>query len=118
MRNAFIWLIVLYLAGGSARSQDSVNPGDVRSGHALAVQFCSLCHVAARDQYAPPILRPPAPSFDTIAQRETTNADSIGAFLTTTHQGLDNPNGMSNPRLQDYEVRQVTAYLLSLRKNR
>ena len=36
--------------------------------------------------------------------------------MTTTHRGLDNPNGMPNAELLDYQVRQVTAYLLSLRK--
>jgi cytochrome c1 len=91
---------------------------DVRKGRVLAIDFCALCHVAAPDQPSMPFRRPPAPSFESIANRPSTNADSITTFLKTTHSGLDNPNGMSNPRLSDFEVRQVTAYLLSLRKSR
>jgi hypothetical protein len=38
------------------------------------------------------------------------------AVMTTTHRGLDNPSGMPNPSLLDYQVKEVTVYLLSLRK--
>jgi cytochrome c1 len=89
----------------------------VLNGRKLAVLICANCHVAARDQPYEPILRPPAPSFESIAQRKTINANWLHTFMTTTHRGLDNPNGMPNADLLDYQVKQVTAYLLSLRKN-
>ena len=114
MRMASVWLLALYLVACPAWGQEGAD--DVRKGRELAVRICANCHVTARDQPYKPILRPPAPSFEAIAQRNTTNANSIQIFLTTTHRGLDNPKGMPNPELLDYQVKQVTAYLLSLRK--
>lgn len=112
-----MWFATLHFGAGMAAGQTDT-AADVRRGHVVAIESCALCHVAARDQPTPPILRPPAPSFDSIAQRENTSAESLATFLRTTHSGLDNPNGMSNPRLFDYEIRQTVAYILSLRKNR
>ena len=77
---------------------------------------CANCHIVARDQPFEPILRPPAQSFVSIAQRSTTNTDSLRTFLTTSHRDISNPRGMPNPQLVDSQIRQVTAYLLSLRK--
>ncbi len=77
---------------------------------------CGNCHVAAPDQAHKPILNPPAPSFESIAQRADISADSLENFITTTHRGLDNPNGMPNLSLVDYQVKEVVAYILSLRK--
>ena len=89
---------------------------DVAQGHHLATLICSACHLAALDQPFEPILRPPAPSFDSIAQRASTTTESIQKFLATTHKDVGNPQGMPNPQLLDEQARQLTAYLLSLRK--
>jgi hypothetical protein len=51
-----------------------------------------------------------------IAQRPSTTVDSLRNFLIKTHQGLDNPKGMPNPMLADFQIAAITAYLLSLRK--
>jgi hypothetical protein len=34
----------------------------------------------------------------------------------TTHKDIGSPQGMPNPQLLDYQVRQLTVYLLNLRK--
>jgi cytochrome c1 len=62
------------------------------------------------------ILRPPAPSFESIAQRSSITADSVQTFLNTTHRDIGNPKGMPNPQLLDYQIKQIAAYLMSLRK--
>jgi mono/diheme cytochrome c family protein len=111
-----LWLLALCVVACPAWSQENANADDVHKGRELAIKICANCHVAARDQPYRPILRPSAPSFAAIAQRKTTNANSIQSFLTTTHRGLDNPKGMPNPELLDHQVKEVTAYLLSLRK--
>jgi cytochrome c1 len=72
--------------------------------------------MAASDQPFEPILRPPAPSFQSIAQRANVSPESVRAFLTATHRNVSNPEAMPNPELLDSQVRQVAAYLLSLRK--
>lgn len=116
MRMTPLWLLALCVVACPAWSQENANADDVHKGRELAIKICANCHVAARDQPYRPILRPSAPSFAAIAQRKTTNANSIQSFLTTTHRGLDNPKGMPNPELLDHQVKEVTAYLLSLRK--
>jgi mono/diheme cytochrome c family protein len=78
--------------------------------------LCTDCHLVAPDQPYAPTLAPPAPSFVSIAQRPSTTVDSLRNFLIKTHQGLDNPKGMPNPMLADFQIAAITAYLLSLRK--
>lgn len=109
-------LLVLSVTVGAARAQQPQNADDIRQGHQLAAMLCAQCHVAAADQRFMPEINPPAPPFATIAQRPDLSADWLKTYLATTHRGLDNPKGMPNPYLADYQVRQVSAYLLSLRK--
>jgi cytochrome c1 len=108
--------VAVYVAGFPARAQEGNTANEVNKGHELAAIVCSNCHLAAADQRFPPILNPPAPSFTSIAQRKDVTAESLAKFITTTHRGLDNPSGMPNPSLADYQVKEVVAYLLSLRK--
>ncbi len=116
MRSALTGLVVVWLGACPAWGQEAQTTENLRKGHQLATMVCAYCHVAAPDQPYPPILTPPAPSFESIAQRKDVDAERLEKFLTTTHRGLDNPNGMPNPSLLDYQVKQVVAYLLSLRK--
>jgi mono/diheme cytochrome c family protein len=98
--------------GGLASAQED----PVAQGHHLATLICSACHVAAPDQNFAPILQPPAPPFVSIAQRSDVTADFLRTFLTTTHRDISNPKGMPNPQLLDYQIEQISAYILSLRK--
>jgi mono/diheme cytochrome c family protein len=116
LRFAFL-VISAFLALTTAQAQQASSAvDDVQKGRYLAGIICSICHVAGPDQSIEPILRPPAPSLETIAQRSTTSADTIRKFLTTTHRDISNPAGMPNPELFDFQIRQVGAYLLSLRE--
>ena len=116
MRTGSIALFALCIVAGAAFAQPADKADDVRKGHDLAAMVCASCHVAAADQRFTPVLNPPAPSFESIAQRPDTTAESLEKFMTTTHRGLDNPGGMPNPYLMDYQVKQLVAYILSLRK--
>ena len=113
---AAIPLVALGVVAGAAWAQESNVTDDVQQGHRLAVMICSNCHAAANDQPFQPILRQPAPPFESLAQRSTITADSVRTFLTATHRDISNPEGMPNPQLLDFQINQVTAYLLSLRK--
>jgi mono/diheme cytochrome c family protein len=114
---AVLWMFgVLPMSVGPAAAQQASPAETLRKGHDLAAIVCANCHLAAPDQRFPPVLHPPAPSFDSIAQRPDTTADSLEKFMTTTHRGLDNPKGMPNPYLMDYQIKQVVAYILSLHK--
>ena len=115
---AFASISIVAVLAGSVLAQQTSVPDDVQEGKRLAVLICANCHIVARDQPFQPILQPPATSFETIAQRRTTNADSIQKYLTSTHRDISNPKGMPNSQLQDYQIGPLTAYLLSLRKQR
>ena len=116
MRTASIWVIIFGMVVSSAKSQEGNTSDDVRRGHDLADMICAICHIATPDQLYKPLLKPPAPPFESIAQRKDINTVSLQNFLTTTHGGLVTPKGMPNPDLTDFQVKQVVAYLLSLRK--
>jgi len=106
----------LALAPAHAQQLGGVSD-DVQKGHYLAVLMCSNCHVVSPDQSIEPTLQPPAPSFESIAQRSSTSSETLGAFLTTTHRHIGNAAGMPNPELLDFQMRQVEAYVLSLRSS-
>jgi hypothetical protein len=109
MRTASISFFVFWMTGCLAWGQAVSTNDDVRKGHHLAIMLCTECHIAAFDQGYKPTLDPPAPSFETIAQRKDVSADSLQYFLTTTHQDLDNPKGMPNPGLADFQVKAIVA---------
>jgi cytochrome c1 len=116
MRIASAWFFFFWMTACSAWGQ-AVNAADEASkGRHLAIMLCTTCHVVAPNQPYAPTLSPPAPSFESIAQRAETNSESLRRFLTTTYQGLDNPKGMPNPVLADFQIKAISAYLLSLRK--
>ena len=118
MRKILFMPTALCAAIGHAWGQEALSPEDIQAGHKLAIIVCSNCHSAASDQPEQPILRPPAPSFASIMQRKDVTADSLEIFMETTHRDINNPKGMPNPQLLDFQIRQVVAYLLSLRNGR
>ena len=105
--------LIFWVGLFSAYAQTGAEDG-IQKGHQLAATICAICHVGAADQPYRPIMKPPAPSFASIAQRM--DAESLTKFIATTHRGLDTPKGMPNPELMDYQVKQVVAYILSLHK--
>jgi mono/diheme cytochrome c family protein len=115
MRTALVLSLTFWAGLASARAQPYTNE-DIQKGHQLAATICAVCHVAAPDQAYAPIMKPPAPSFESIAQRKDTTPDSLRLFMTTTHRGLDVPAGMPDPMLMDYQIKEITAYILSLRR--
>lgn len=116
MRIASTSFVALLVGMSLALGQEATTQEDLRQGHQLAAMFCGNCHLAAPDQPYEPVLNPPAPSFASIAQRKGIDAGSLQTFLATTHRGLDKPKGMPPPNLADYQIKQVIAYILSLRK--
>ena len=101
---------------GLALAKDADVAKDVREGHHLAIVVCANCHVVASDQPYEPILRPLAPSFESIAQRRAINAEVLRNYLNTLHRQVTHPEDMPNPQLIDDQIKQVVAYLLSLRR--
>lgn len=99
-----------FLANAQAVSEDATPA----KGRTFALLVCAACHVVASDQRFAPILRNPGPSFDLIANKPATTAESLRAFLTTTHSTMSTSNTMPNPQLADYQINEVISYVLSL----
>lgn len=57
---------------------------DVRSAREIAVTVCAACHRISAASAVPPVVDPPAPSFQAIADRPTTTRDSLRRFLAHT----------------------------------
>ena len=114
IRNKLLWLIVFGVIANSAWAEDAID--DVQNGRRVAFLICYACHVVGPDQRSAPTLVPPAPSFDSIAQRPDISAESIERFLTTTHRDASNLRAMPSPELIDSYMKQVVAYILSLRR--
>jgi len=110
------FLVIFTTLSTATWSQEASVSDEIQQGHRLASLICANCHVASPDQNIPPILYPPAPSFESIAQRDNTSIDSVRTFLTTTHRDIRNPDGMPNPQLLDFQIAPVAAYLVSLRR--
>jgi len=102
----------------SARAEDQTATDDVKAGNALALRLCTPCHVVLPDQEMAPVLRPPATSFRTIANRPSTTEESLRHFLAETHSSMRNLKSMPNPKLNDDQIRQAVAFLLSLKTRR
>ena len=113
-----LWSMLMMIAAASysARGQDGNASDDVSKGHHVAAVVCAVCHVAADDQSSLPLLHPPAPPFKEIAQRKDLTAAWLENFLKTTHRDLGSQKGMPNPDLADFQIKEVVAYVLSLRK--
>jgi mono/diheme cytochrome c family protein len=116
MLRASIFFFIFWMASSLAWSQAASTIDDASKGRHLAVMLCTGCHVVTPGQPYAPTLNPPAASFESIAQRVGTTVESLRSFLTTTHQGLDNQKGMPDPMLVDFQIKELSAYILSLRK--
>lgn len=97
------------------QAQQPTDSDQIRAGRALALKVCTACHLVLPDQESAPILRPPAPPFHSIALRRGTTADSLQGFLSGPHRNVGSAQNMPNPMLMDDQIRQVAAFVLSLR---
>lgn len=114
-RTLLVMLSFLAIAG-PAWAQMVNSAGTARKGHDLAAVACAHCHQVAVGQRPGPQVSPPAPSFQSIAQRPNIDANVLEHFITSTRRSLDHPTDMPNPYLLDYQVQQVITYILSLRR--
>lgn len=92
----------------SADAQPATDGGDPCAGREFALQTCTPCHVVSSKQRSPPRFAV-APSFDAIANHDTTTASGLHAFLSTPHPTL--PNLLLTSR----EQADVIVYIMSLK---
>jgi len=104
--------------GLPAHAADPQHDAVLQRGEHIARLVCSACHVVAADQEFPPLLRPPAPSFEEIANRPDTTAASVRRFVMETHWDMKTlPATMPSQMLSKTEATAAARYLLSLRRH-
>ena len=106
---AALGLALALAAALPARAQLALPPGDARHGREFALQACSVCHVVAPEQLAPPRIARQL-SFRAIANAEGMNAMKLQAILSTPHAVM--PNLILTPE----EASDVITYIMSLRR--
>ena len=94
---------LLPLASGRVDAQE---PGQPARGLALAQQVCAACHAIDKRTEASP--NPVAPRFEVIANVPGMTPMALTVALRTPHKT------MPNLVLDDDEIRNVAAYILSL----
>jgi mono/diheme cytochrome c family protein len=92
------------LASGRVDAQEPSQPGQ---GLALAQQVCAACHAIDKRTEASP--NPAAPRFEVIANVPGMTTMALTVALRTPHKT------MPNLVLEGEEIRNVAAYILSLK---
>jgi len=83
--------------------------GDPQAGLRLAREVCAACHAVLKGEMNSP--RREAPPFERIAQVPGMTTTALTVALRTSHETM--PNIMLEPK----ELRDVTAYITSLRNS-
>jgi mono/diheme cytochrome c family protein len=90
--------------------------GDIAAGRDLALLACTGCHVVAPNQPFKPLYAGPPfpPDFKDVANRPNVTASSLQQHLDTLPSVPENSH-MPNLLLSSEEVRDVVAFIVSLR---
>lgn len=80
---------------------------DIGHGEYIARTWCANCHAVGAE--APNSARDSVPTFVAVAKMKSTTQASLAAFLMTSHPS------MPNFTLSRQEIRDVSAYILSLK---
>ncbi|BAR62128.1 cytochrome c2 [Bradyrhizobium diazoefficiens] len=87
----------------------------VTEGRSLAHSSCGTCHVVSDWVREAPAFRPSPPGFLEIVNRPSFSADELRRFLASSHRRLGPEQLMPNPRLSEYQIEAIVAYLETLR---
>ena len=89
----------------------------VSEGRALAHSSCGSCHVVDDAKRQAPATRPSTPGFREIASRPSFSADGLRQFLASNHRRLGPDQAMPNPRLSEYQIEAIVAYMETQKAN-
>ena len=101
---AMLWTC---LAWPAVAQSPPLETGDPQAGHEVARTWCANCHLVERNQDR--VVAGSVPSFFAIAERPTTTADGLRAFLATQH------GRMPNLTLSNTNIENVVAYIQTLK---
>ncbi len=94
---------------GTIAVAQAVQAQDIHEGRQLALEVCAACHAVLAGQAQSP--KAEAPSFEAVAATPGMTAMALNVWLTAE----DHPT-MPNITLSQTDVRDVSAYILTLRK--
>jgi mono/diheme cytochrome c family protein len=103
-------LAILALMSGCAAA-GAQEVGDARKGLRFAEQVCAECHAVLKRQALSPM--PSAPTFKAVANTPGMTATALTVWFRSSHPTI--PKRMPNLVLQDEDMDNVIAYILSLR---
>jgi cytochrome c1 len=100
----------------ATNAQKKLAAGNAEDGRTFALRACTGCHVVAPDQPFKPIYTGPPrpPDFNEIAKRPNLAAASLLHHVETLPAVPKNLR-MANPLLSSQELRDVVAFIISLR---
>lgn len=115
---AVIGVVLSLIAVGAAVAATPGQEADIRAGNNIAVTSCVACHVVSANQAVKPVLGDGIPSFQDIADRPGTSAESLGAAMKNArwHEPGMAATLLPMSRLSDKARGQVALYILSLKK--
>jgi mono/diheme cytochrome c family protein len=110
-------MLLLALSAGFAQGALAETPAadPVAAGRNFAHRVCGACHVVAQQRDELPVLAPPGPSFAVLVQRPHLTEAALREFLGNNHRDLGPTGAMPNPRLADYQIDEIVAFMMSLR---
>ncbi len=114
---AALAFIAVSVAAPAAEAQTKMNEANAQEGRSLALLACTGCHIVTPDQPFKPIRTglPRPPDFKDIANRPDVSAASLQHHLETLPAVPENAH-MPNLVLSNEEVRDVVAFIISLRE--
>jgi mono/diheme cytochrome c family protein len=110
-------IVGVALLAGLASLARAATPNDeqITAGRKFASRVCGACHVVTQQRDELPVLAPPGPSFAVLAQRPLLTEASLREFLGSNHRSMGPHEAMPNPRLADYQIEEIVAFMMSLR---
>ena len=107
---------VALFASLASAAQAAMPSGDqVEAGRKFARMVCGACHVVTGQRDEIPVRRPPGPGFIALAQRPSLTEQWLREFLGSNHRNLGPAEAMPNPRLADYQIDEIVAYIMTLK---
>ena len=101
--------LVCFIIATMAGSTQAQQVGDARQGLTLAREVCAPCHLVVKE--AGRSTNPDAPTFGAIAKTSGLTSAALTVMLQTSH------NNMPNIVLKGDDLKNIVAYILSLKES-
>ena len=110
-------IVALALSAGLLSPARAAMAGadQIAAGREFARRVCGACHVVTPQGGEFPVLSPPGQGFAVLAQRPQLTEPALRDFLTSNHGGMGPHEAMPNPRLADYQIDEIVAFMMSLK---